>query len=129
MVRAASKRNRGALARGRVSVRKVNGTDLGLAPASFDRIFSVHSIYFWKEPERVIAQLGAALRPGGRVVLAFLPDTPSVPNRFRDPVYRFYSPSDVMAMFKAAGFAETRNQNAPNGRVTWVIAQGLGASE
>jgi hypothetical protein len=66
---------------------------------------------------------GAALRPGGRVALGFRPDTPSVPDRFRDSVYRFYSSSEVMAMFKAAGFSETRNQDAPNGHVKWVIAE------
>jgi hypothetical protein len=44
-------------------------------------------------------------------------------------VYRFYSPGEVMAMFKAAGFSEIRHQDDPSGRVTWVIAQSFAARE
>ena len=122
MVRVASKRNRRAIAQGRVSVRSNDAADLQLSPASFDRIFSVHSLYFWKDPEQVFAQLANALRPGGRLVLAFRPDGPNIPNRFRDVVYRFYSPAQVIAMLERAGFADIRNQSDPSGLTVCLVA-------
>lgn len=43
---------------------------LELAPESFDAIYSIDSIYFSDDYRRTIAELAAALRPGGR--MAFL---------------------------------------------------------
>jgi SAM-dependent methyltransferase len=120
MVRAASSRNRGGIANGRVAVRAVDGTDLQLTPGSFDRIFSVHSIYFWQEPQRVFGQLADGLRPNGRLVLAFRPEGPDVPTRFRDPVYRFYSAEQVKAMLVEAGLEDVQSHS--NGALRWLVA-------
>lgn len=122
MVRISSRRNRSAIADGRVSVRAIDGINLGLEPASFDRVYSVHTIYFWRQPERVIAQLAEALRANGRLVLAFRPEGASVPTRFRDPLYRFYSPEHVIAMLVEAGFSDIRSGS--RGPITWIVAKG-----
>jgi SAM-dependent methyltransferase len=117
----AAKRNRVGIASGQVTLRPTDGMDLQLPPASFDRAFSVHSLYFWKEPDRMLAQLYAALRPGGRLVLAFRPDSPSIPNRFRDPVYRFYSAAQLASMLERAGFSCVR-EHGVSGPVQWLVA-------
>ena len=117
----AAKQNRAGIASGRVSLHTIDGVDLQLAPEAFDRAFSVHSIYFWKDPDRVLAQLCAALRPGGRLVLAFRPESPSIPNRFRDPLYRFYTPAQLISMLERAGFARVQQHRAA-GAVQWLVA-------
>lgn len=89
MVSLARRRNRGAVARGEVDVRVGDIASLALDASSFDRIFSVHSIYFWRDVDAVLARLAGALRPGGRLVLAFRPEGDDIPARFRDPIYRF----------------------------------------
>jgi len=124
MVRAARRRNRGGIRRGEVSIQQVGEACLDLAPAAFDRIFSVHCIYFWKDPVDTLAQLRAALHRGGRLVLAFLPEGPGVAARFRGDVHRFYSLSEVDRMLKAAGFADAtvvRGPGAGNG-IAWIAA-------
>ena len=121
IVRAASKRSRAAVAAGRVSVRAIDGLELQLPPASFDRAFAVHSLYFWKDPEHTLAQLAVALRPGGRLVLAFRPEGPSIPSRFRDPLYRFYEPSQLISMLERSGFSEIQERGEAEG-VRWIIA-------
>jgi SAM-dependent methyltransferase len=88
-----------------------------------DRIFSVHSIYFWREPERVVAQLVAALRPQGMLVFAFRADGPDVPERFRDPVYH-YSAQRVVAMLVGAGLSDVRSHS--DGAITWLSARASG---
>lgn len=103
MVRLASRRNRAAIARGLVDVKQVDGVTLGLDGRTFDRIVSVHCIYFWRDQEGTLAQLSSALRPGGRMVLAFIPEGDQVPARLRDPTYRFPQPERIEAVLRRCG--------------------------
>jgi SAM-dependent methyltransferase len=125
MLDAARRRNRRALRAGRVSFAQVEDGKLGLADESFDRAYSVHCLYFWKDPRETLRQLAAALRPGGRLVLAFRPDGPDLPARFRDATYRFYAPAEIAEMVASVGFTAARIVTRP-GRsdgVAWVIAE------
>jgi SAM-dependent methyltransferase len=124
MVASARRRNRRGIEEGRVSIRKVNDGDFALEPASFDRILSVHCLYFWKEPARTLAELTDALRPGGRLLLAFRPKNPDVPARFRDATYRFYAPREVEALLVEAGFTNVRTSSVANdSAIVWVSAE------
>jgi SAM-dependent methyltransferase len=89
MVSIARRRNRRAVARGEVDVRVGDIASIHLDGSSFDRIFSVHCIYFWRDLDAVLAKLADVLRPGGKLVLAFRPESDDIPARFRDPTYRF----------------------------------------
>ncbi len=126
MVAAARRRNRCAGRAGRVEVSLISEDDLGLPAASVDRAFSVHCIYFWKDPVHTLEQIARALRPGGRLVLSFRADSPDLPTRFRDETYRFYTPAQVQSMLIAAGFANTRVVAAPEGEssIVWLTAEG-----
>lgn len=129
MVSAARRRNRQAVERGHVTVRRIDGMNIGAEPASFDRIFSVHCLYFWKDPGYMLAQLFEALRPGGRLVLAFRPAGADVPARFReDEVYRFYEPAELESLLVRAGFVEVRTVCRPEvgGPLRWAVAQRAG---
>jgi SAM-dependent methyltransferase len=103
MVRLARGRNRAAINSGLVEVKQVDGLTLGLEGRTFDRILSVHCIYFWRDQEGTLAQLSSALRPGGRMVLAFLPEGDAVPARLRGPTYRFPQPERVEAVLRRCG--------------------------
>jgi SAM-dependent methyltransferase len=120
----ASRTNRHGIRAGRVALRQVDGAELELEPGRFDRAFSVHSIYFWKDAAQVIEQLSDALRSGGQLVLVFRPDGPNIPPRFRDPVYRFYAPPEVEKMLVAAGLRDVRVIRRPDvgADLVWVCA-------
>ncbi len=124
MVSVARKRNNRALVSEHVAVRLVQDGKFDLEPGTYDGAFSVHCVYFWKEPERALSEIAAALKLGGRIVLAFAPDTPQVPARFRNDVHRFYTPEEVTKLLADAGFADTRTVHLPNvsGTVVWMIA-------
>ncbi len=121
MVAATRRCNRGGIRQGRVEVRQADADDLVLETNAFDRIYSVHCIYFWKDPDRVFEQLAAALRPSGRLVLAFRPEGPSLPARFRDPTYRFYAPEDVIARLARLGLSSELSKQSDD--VVWVAAE------
>lgn len=49
--------------------------DLAALPcpdASFDRVLTVQTVYFWTDPRAVLDELHRVLRPDGRVVIAFV---------------------------------------------------------
>lgn len=114
MIRLASDRNRRGVARGEVELRRGDGITLGLEGETFDRIFSVHCIYFWRDRDRTLAELAAALRPRGTLVLAFRPEGSDIPARFRDPTYRFPRAEDVEATMRRVGLdvAASERSNA-----------------
>lgn len=77
MLRAASRR----LGRGgrheRVSLLRGNLQALPYADGSLDKIWSIHTFYFWSDPEAVFADLLRVLAPGGRVVVTLATGTVS----------------------------------------------------
>lgn len=121
MVAASRRCNQVGIREDRVDVRLADADVLELEPASFDRIFSVHCLYFWNDPDRVFRQLATALRPGGRLVLAFRPEGPDVPARFRDATYRFYTPEDVIARLARAGLSGELSRQSKD--AVWVVAK------
>jgi ubiquinone/menaquinone biosynthesis C-methylase UbiE len=124
MLQVARRRNRRAIREGRVTLRRIEDGKLGLASASLDRAFCVHTIYFWKRPQETLAQIAEALAPGGRLVLAMQPDSQAIPKRFRDPSYRFYASTEIEAMLVKAGFLSTQTIHRPEVAkdVVWIIA-------
>jgi SAM-dependent methyltransferase len=98
MVELARARNRGEV--------EMWAGDIGVLPlgeAAFDRVFSVHCIYFWQDVGAVLRKLATALKPGGRLVLAFRPAGDDIPERFRDPIYRFPHPRELEDVLHQAG--------------------------
>jgi SAM-dependent methyltransferase len=71
MVGLATQRNAAHIAAGRLRVVQGDGTALPVDPNDLDGVISVHSLYFWPDPPAVLAELHRAVRPGGRLVLAF----------------------------------------------------------
>ncbi len=71
-------RNRRLVERGLLDLRRGASDDLSAWPAAhFDKIYGLHVVYFWRTPERDLAEIRRVLRPGGRLVLGFCPETES----------------------------------------------------
>lgn len=112
MANLARRRNRSAVTRGEVDVRVGDISSIDLGVSGFDRIFSVHCIYFWRDVESVLAKLAKALRPGGKLVLAFRPESDDIPERFRDPTYRFPRLEQLEASLAKAGLRIERTASS-----------------
>jgi SAM-dependent methyltransferase len=108
MARLSRRRNRRSIARGVVEVRAGDVASLSLEGATFDRILSVHCIYFWRDVEAVLTKLAAALRPGGQLVLAFRPEGDDIPARFGDATYRFPRVDRIADALDRAGLVGVR---------------------
>jgi SAM-dependent methyltransferase len=123
MIAAALRRNHAAVRAGQVDVSLVDGRDLELPAATYDRAFSIHCLYFWSDPVRVLCQIAVSLRPGGRFVLTLRPDSADLPARYRDAIYRFYSVSEIERMLSVAGFGAVRVVNDARGPLVSIVAE------
>src|SRR5688572_1063806 len=72
MVRQAWRRNRHAVAQGRVEIRCADATRLPYPDASFTAAGSLNSLQFWPDPEQGLRELLRVLRPGGRVAVVLM---------------------------------------------------------
>jgi ubiquinone/menaquinone biosynthesis C-methylase UbiE len=77
MLRSAAHRLRRAGQHERTSLLRGNLEALPYADSSLDKIWSVHTFYFWADPEAVFADLLRVLAPGGRVVVTLATGTVS----------------------------------------------------
>jgi SAM-dependent methyltransferase len=108
MLRQASRRNREAIAAGRV--------ELHLAPAGalpdlgppFDRIFSVNCLMFWPEPVEILRSLRERLTPAGVMAVTHQPRKPGA-----DQADVGRAADEIAAQLEAAGFEPFRCETLP----------------
>jgi ubiquinone/menaquinone biosynthesis C-methylase UbiE len=120
MVGAARRRNAAAVRAGRVDLRHGDAAALPVADAAFDKVFGIHTLYFWPRPAAVLLEAARVLKPGGQIVLTILPREKWNPNNPEAPVgtpeCRPYTAAEVVALFSEAGFVAPRIHADPDPR-------------
>jgi ubiquinone/menaquinone biosynthesis C-methylase UbiE len=88
----------------RMDLRLTDGRNLPFDDSRFDKVYTVHTLYFWPEPLTYVREIARVLKPDGRFVLGFRPaDDPEIRN-FPATVYRFYTAAEVAALLCDVGF-------------------------
>jgi ubiquinone/menaquinone biosynthesis C-methylase UbiE len=119
MVRAATRRNARAVERGRVSVRQGDVAHLPFADRQFDRVLSIHTLYFWVDPVGAVAEIGRVLAPGGRLVLTF---SPGMVDAGDDEGVRDVLDRQVLPAMEQAGFSMVSVERGPDSRQYKTVA-------
>ena len=118
MVNAASKRNAEAIKVGRVHLQFGDAAALPFEDSTFDKAYSIHSIYFWPQPARALKELARILKPGGILVITILPKEkwggrdPSVP--VDTPECIPYFGTELEQLMRETGFGTTRIEQDTN---------------
>ena len=114
MCRRAEKNNKSLIDEGPVSVVCACSDDLPFETGHFDAAMSVHTLYFWDPAEPHLKEIARVLRPGGKLVLAFRPDTDPATSDFPNSIYTFRSIEEIESLADSCGFEDLVLENGPN---------------
>lgn len=92
----------------RVDARHGSVESIPFEDGAFDRVVSVHTIYFWPDPPAGARELLRVLAPGGRLVLAFMRGEAMRRQKIHQHGFAFFEAADVAALLTGAGFAPVR---------------------
>ncbi|MBI3782871.1 MAG: class I SAM-dependent methyltransferase [Deltaproteobacteria bacterium] len=107
MVRMAARRCRDLITAGRVTLHQGDSAQLPFPDGHFNKVYSVHTLYFWPEPARHLREIHRILRPGGCFVLGFSPrDDENTTAKFPAAIYRFYTGDEVRTLLEEAEFQD-----------------------
>ena len=107
MVRMATERNRRLIEAGRVALHAADSRTIPYPNQSFDRVLTVHTLYFWSQPVAYLQEIYRVMKAEARLVLCFGPrDDVLMVKNFPATVYRFYSPEEMHSFFTEVGFVE-----------------------
>ncbi len=107
MVDAAREINKQHIDAGRVTFEQVDGLHLPFPDATFDNVFTVNTLYFWKNPVRQLAEIRRVLKPQGTFCLAigskaFMETLP-----FTQYGFTLYAPEEAQELLTGHGFVLT----------------------
>jgi ubiquinone/menaquinone biosynthesis C-methylase UbiE len=130
----AVRRNKTAVASGRLVVRIGDAAALDLRDGWFDKVASTHVLYFWQDPARVYAELSRVLAPGGGCATAYQ-EGPRMPApaqaSFLASGRKLYTVGQVERLYADAGFREVRTEahEGPHGPEAFctIGTKGLGS--
>ncbi len=75
--------------------------------ATFERVCTVHTCYFWPDSPRDFAEIRRVLRPEGRLVLAFRTrEDAETSKRHPSSIYRLYDEEELSTLAREAGFSK-----------------------
>jgi ubiquinone/menaquinone biosynthesis C-methylase UbiE len=115
--------NRRLIDQGRVRVEAGSSDHIPEKDGTFDKAFSVHTLYFWPHLERGLRELRRVLRPGGELFIAFhTADDPTVAARFPTSVYTLRTGSEVGHALAEVGFENVTTPTLSGSGV--VVAHG-----
>jgi ubiquinone/menaquinone biosynthesis C-methylase UbiE len=120
MLAAATKAHAGRIATGRLRLERGSVERLPLPDAVFDAVCTVNTIYFWKDAEAGGREIRRVLDAGGRVAITLLPRDRMEALGFPSQVFRFWSPEEVGALLRSAGFASVRVERPQDESMKWL---------
>lgn len=108
MVAAAQTRFADAVRAGRADFREGTVEALPFDAGAFDKACTVNTVYFWPSLEAGFAELARVVRPGGRVVVGFLPKAHMARMRMPADVFTLRTAEEVVAALELVGFSDVR---------------------
>ena len=126
MVREAERHLRHEIANGRLRVQLGDIAALPFASATFDRVFTINTIYFWPNTLQGLGEIRRVLKPGGLAVIALRSRENMERASFTQHGFRLFSPPEVPPIMQQAGFTNVKLAHERQGtRVDEVLVSGV----
>lgn len=104
MVEEANRLNAGLVESGKVVFRQSDAGIIDFPDQSFDKIFTVNTLYFWTDPKAYAKEIYRVLKPGGHFCLAFCTKDFMEQLPFTKWVFRLYDVETAIRLLESAGF-------------------------
>src|SRR5574341_1328457 len=118
MVQAASQRNAAAIKAGRMELKQGDAGAIPYPAESFDIVFSLYSIYFWKDPLACLKGFRRVLKPGGLLAITIQPKNRWRQEQLDAPGMTLFFGNELSEMFSSADFQNMRVESyTENGEV------------
>lgn len=91
---------------GRADFRQGNVESLPFGAATFDKVCTVNTVYFWTSLEAGFAEIYRVLKPRGRIAVGFLPKERMDRMKMPEDIFTTRAPVDVVGAIKNAGFSD-----------------------
>jgi ubiquinone/menaquinone biosynthesis C-methylase UbiE len=91
---------------GRLALRCADVDALPCPSETLTKACTVNTIYFWPDPVASLAEIRRALRPGGRLVVAFNPPAVASKLPYTRHGFTLHEPEHVCALLGDAGFRD-----------------------
>ncbi len=108
MLRMAGRYNRRLIDAGRVELKIADAAALPYIAGRFDKVLSVHTLYFWPDLRDTLREIRRVMKPGGGLVLGFRSAENPETRDFPESTYRFYRRGEIEEMLCEAGFTGVR---------------------
>jgi ubiquinone/menaquinone biosynthesis C-methylase UbiE len=105
MIAQAEKINSKFINSGQVKFVLSNVASLPFANASFNKIFTINTIYFWEDAAIVLAEIKRVLQPKGKFIVALRPKWQMVHYPFTKYGFTLFSKEEVTALLTQNGFS------------------------
>lgn len=112
MVQTASKRNADAVRSGRMEFKQSEVSSLPYPDKSFDIAYSLHSIYFWRNPIDCLKEIKRVLKPDGLLAITIQPKD-NWKQSVDSTIMTLYFGKDLASLFSDAGYRNVRVELPP----------------
>lgn len=111
MVREGEKNCKELIRLGKVLFYHTDGNTIPLKDNSFDVVFSVNTIYFWKNVSAYLDEINRVLVPGGQIVLTFGAKSFMETLSFTRHGFSLYDSDELKLMISKSGFRDNHSEN------------------
>ena len=107
MLKEARKVNRHNILSGKVKLQKGESSALPYNNESFDKLCSINTLYFWKEPDKYFREMFRVLKHRGKIVIGFRDDKQMSSLNLSKDIFNSYSLDEVTSLLSNSGFSDT----------------------
>jgi ubiquinone/menaquinone biosynthesis C-methylase UbiE len=123
MCAVANRYNRKLIESGRVRIERGDAEHIPARDGHFDKVLSVHTIYFWTDLEAGLREIGRVIEPGGQLLLAFhSSENTEVAQALPASVYTLRSGHEIVDSLSRSGFHDIQIKIDPQSQLRLTSA-------
>jgi ubiquinone/menaquinone biosynthesis C-methylase UbiE len=108
MLKQAGRVNKHHISNGKVRLQRGECKTLPYENESFNKLCSINTLYFWKDPDKYFLEMFRVIRPGGIIAIGFRDDKQMSNLNLSKDIFTTYSQIEVVSLLSNAGFSDAR---------------------